>query len=617
RFVEDLAAAVARVEMARGWYEKADAARQLLDRLTGGDPARRSWPDAEQECANRVEAALSRLATLEVLDPDPSDEVFHRALSAELDGQRGRSGRYGEGVMYGPLTQAVGEDLDAVFVVGMAEGDCPAPRRDEALLPDSLRELAGGELALRRDGLHEQHRAFLAALAAAPEDRRYLTFPRGDLRGGRRRLPSRWLLDSVSILAGARVHSTEFGDLGAPLVEVVPSHAAGLLSVPAPADTVDRDLAVLARHVAAGGDVGTHPTAAGIARGLACLAARSSAEFTEWDGNLAGMPVPSPARGALQSATRLERWAACGFRYFLADVLHLDERDDPVRIVELSPLDRGSGVHQILERFFEEVIASGPPDPQERWGPDHHARLREIAVDVLADYERSGRTGRRVNWHLVRDRILMAVDAFLLADDAWRAGARARPVRVELPFGLDVAAPVAVALGGDRRVLFRGRADRVDETEDGRHVVFDYKTGSGRQYEGIGDTGTDPVKAGTALQLGLYSEAARALLGAGTASAYYWMVGTEDCPRHGYDWDDACRARFVEVVTAIVDGIEAGAFPANPGDWQIWWRTHDNCRYCGFDDICPRDRGEQADAKRGAPALAVRRVLDRDAEDVT
>ncbi len=40
--------------------------------------------------------------------------------------------------------------------------------------------------------------------------------------------------------------------------------------------------------------------------------------FTEFDGNLAGQPVPSPVGDTVLSATRLERWARCGFRYFLA-----------------------------------------------------------------------------------------------------------------------------------------------------------------------------------------------------------------------------------------------------------------------------------------------------------
>lgn len=614
RFIDDLAAGVASVEAAKGWRDKAGAARDLLVRLTGGLAARRSWPEAEQEFADRIEDALSRLATLEEIDPDPADEVFRRALAAELEGTRGREGRFGEGVVYGPVISALGQDLDAVFVLGMAEGDCPSPRRDDALLPDHSRALADGELRVHAESLHEQHRHLLAALAAAPAGRRTLTFARGDLRSSRHRLPSRWLLDTASSLAGKRIYSTAFPALDAPVVDVVPSHASGLLSDATPGDILDRDLADVSAHLAAGGDWAEHPSLAPLARGIECMHARRSSSFTEWDGNLEGQEVPSPARGDLQSATRLERWAACGFRYFLADVLHLSERDDPARIVELSPLDRGSGVHEILERFFTEVIDGGPPAPDQPWSDGHRERLRDIAEEVLDRYERSGRTGRSVNWQVSKRRLMLLVDTFLGVDDQWRSEAGATPVRVELPFGLDGVDPVAVTLGDGREILFRGRADRVDRTGSGGHVVFDYKTGKGTEYERIDES--DPVKGGTTLQLGLYSEAVRSLLGAGDSSAYYWMVNDEvNFVRHGYEWNEERRDRFVAVVRAIVEGIESGAFPANPGDWQIWWKTHDNCRHCEFDSVCPRDRGEQAEAKSSAPGLAQRKVLVPDEVD--
>ena len=65
--------------------------------------------------------ALERLAALDAIDPDPSFEVFTHALAAELEQPAGRNGRYGEGVVVAPVREAVGFDLDAVFVLGVAE----------------------------------------------------------------------------------------------------------------------------------------------------------------------------------------------------------------------------------------------------------------------------------------------------------------------------------------------------------------------------------------------------------------------------------------------------------------------------------------------------------------
>lgn len=607
RFVEQLAVAVRRVHDAEGWASRSEAAAALLRQLLGHGNQRRFWPEAEQAAAERVEDALVRLAALDELEANPSMTTFQRALSAELDVSRDRNGRFGHGVWYGPLVAAVGHDLDAVFVLGCAEGLCPSPRREDALLSDGARQLARGDLELRESRLHDQHRAFLAALAAAPAGQRTLLFPRGDLRGGRRALPSRWLLDSASQRAGRPVVATEFDALGEQIVSSVPSFATGVLTAPVHADLAERDLAVVAFDALAGVDPEHHPLARLAGRGFEAQRARRSAAFTEWDGNLAGQPLPSTAEQPL-SASRLETWAACGFRYFLGHVLGLGERDDPERVLDLSALDRGSGVHSVLEQFLLEVLEAVVPEPDQPWTAEQRGRAQDIALEVFAHYEARGRTGRALHWRLTRTELLAVLASFLNADDAHRAATTAKPERVELPFGLDGAEPVRIDLPDGRTLSFRGRADRVDRAADGRVIVLDYKTGKGHKYRKI-DEG-DPVLAGTTLQLGLYAEAARQHLGAERAEAHYWMINeAERYPRHGYAWDEARRRRFIEVIAAIVEGIEGGAFAAVPGEWDSFRSTHEQCAYCAFDAVCPRDRGEMAAQRLADPRLRSRAVL--------
>lgn len=597
-FVTRLAADVAAVEQAEGWSARCVAATELLHRLLGPDHAHTGWPEAEQQAFERVTDALVRLAALDELEPDPSHTTFVRALRAELDVTRGRSGRFGEGVVYGPLAAAVGLDLDAVFVLGCTEGQCPSARRVDAMLPDAVRRLVPGELELRGARLGDQHRSFLTALAAAPVGGRVLTFARGDLRGNRQAIPSRWLLDSASALAGHTVHATDVAVHAAPEIESVPSYATGLTDATVHGTLEERDAA--AADAALLDDL--------VGRGLAAQRERRSADFTEWDGNLGGQPVPSAADRSL-SPSRLESWAACGYRYFLAHVLGLADRDDPERVVDLGPLDRGSGVHEVLERFVAEAIDEGVPAPDEPWTPAQHARLAAIAEEVFAAYEARGRTGRLVHWRLTKADLLALLDDFLHADDRYRAESRSRPVQVELAFGLDGAAPVVVPLPDGRAVAFRGRADRVDRAEDGRLLVSDYKTGRGDRYTDIATD--DPVQAGTTLQLGLYAEAAIQHLGADAAEAHYWMVDPRAAhARYGYEWSADRRRRFGDVLATIVDGIEAGVFPAVPGEWNIWRRTHESCTYCEFDPVCARDRGEQATAKVAAPELRRRDGLE-------
>ena len=177
----------------RRWGEHAAWARRHCHELLGGARPARRWPEAERKAADRVDGALDRLAALDEVEGPVGLDVFNRTLALELESDLGRVGRFGEGVLVGPVSMGIGLDLDLVVVLGLAEGTFPAPVRDDSLLPDHEREAAGGELPLRRARVDRQHRELLAALAAAP--RRLLGVPRGDLRRSTERVPSRWVLD--------------------------------------------------------------------------------------------------------------------------------------------------------------------------------------------------------------------------------------------------------------------------------------------------------------------------------------------------------------------------------------------------------------------------------------
>ena len=610
-FVEHLAHHVQAVASAEGWQAKSTAAEALLVALLGVEPRHVQWPEAEQDAFGRVVDTLSRLAALDELEARPAHEVFVRALRAELDVGRARTGRFGQGVYVGPLAAAAGQDLDAVIVLGLAEGVCPSMRREDSLLPDAARAAApSGQLRLRSERLHDQHRWLLAALAAAPEGRRVLVHPRGSLRGRTPHLPSRWLLNSASALAGTLVDSSEWPRLGAPVVDIVGSHTDAVRSSAVPLSVAERDLAQLLALADAGGQLTQHPGVAdAVARGIRCLQARRSPEFTEFDGNLAGVAIPSPTEaGNPLSPTGLEQWALCGFRYFLGRVLRVSERDEPEQLHEIDARERGSGVHRVLERFLVEVLDQGVPLPHEPWSPEHRRRLHEIADEEFDELERLGRTGRAVTWRVERARLHRLLDGFVAADDRYRASQGATPEQIEMAFGDTDHDAVLVDLPDGRSVRFHGFADRVDRTSDGRMVVLDYKTGKGkdeyRRFE------ADAFAAGTTLQLALYAEAARQRLGAAETAAYYWMIDERaDFQQFGYDWTDQHRERFVEVIDAMVQGIEAGVFPAVPGEFNHFRGTHDNCSFCDFDRVCPVQRGAQAETKVSAPELAVRSRL--------
>jgi len=578
--IDDLADAAAAPQP---WSTRVRWLRGLADRLLGDAGRHAESPPDEQRAADRVEGALERLASLDGIDDPPSLEVFRRTLELELDADLGRVGRFGEGVLVGPLSFAVGLDLDLVIVLGMAEGTLPAPVHDDSLLPDGERRLAGGELPLRRDRVGREQRRLLAALAAA--DRHLLCAPRGDLRSSSEQVASRWLVDLPA-------WSPALG--GGP--EHVPSFAHGVTHTEFPATEQEYRLRAGADH---------DPV---VEAGSRVVRARRSHDFTRFDGNLAGVAVPSPIDEVV-SSTRLESWAECPFAYFVNHLLHVEPVEDPAQLLTISAWDRGSLIHEILQSFVDDVLArpdGDRPPPDRPWSTTDHARMRELAERVCDDYEARGLTGRPVFWRRERAQILALADRFLTEDDTHRAGDGARPVAAELRFGYGDDArgpgPVILSLADGRSLSFRGSADRVDIGDDGTIHVVDYKTGKSDDFRRLGPD--NPDERGTKLQLPVYGLAARQFVGRDDAPvrAHYWFISErEGFRRIGYAVDDQVLTRVGATLATIVDGIERGAFPARPDASGTPWVT---CPYCDPDGLGVADLRRDWERKRNHPAVA-------------
>ena len=98
--------------------------------------------------------------------------------------------------------------------------------------------------------------------------------------------------------------------------------------------------------------------------------------------------------------------------------------------------------------------------------------------------------------------------------------------------------------------------------------MLDYKTGGRYGVDVLAD---DPVARGTRLQLVLYGMAAAHRYQAdGPVDVGYWFVSDRGSvrgrfPRDGFRLTAAAEGRFQDVLRTLVDAIEAGRFPANPG----------------------------------------------------
>jgi ATP-dependent helicase/nuclease subunit B len=587
----------------RGWADLAGWAGTLLRRYLGPPGRRTEWPPEEQAAADRVVGVLGELAGLadveEGADPALLRRVLERALAVPVPGA------FGRGALVGRVADLVGVEVDRLVVLGMDDGRFPPKGGDDPLLPDRERRAAGVDLPLRAPTRGEEHRDLLAALAGA----RFATLScaRTDPRAQRRSLPAPWLLDTASALAGRRVRSADLRPLasaGEPWLLDVPSFAWWLGDGRAPASVHEWELAaLLAAHRPGEGVAGAAAVDAvpGLARGVAATVARRRGEFSVWTGLVGPRPELCVTDSRPRSPTSLERWATCPFQYFLATVLRVTGLDDPAEADTVGPLDRGALVHDVLEAVVRPRV--GAMAPGEPWGPADHARLLAVAEEARQHLEDVGRTGRPLLWRLEWSRLVRDLAVTLQLDSRHRAAAGTAPVAVEHGFGFGDEPPVEVGLGGDRTVTFRGRIDRVDAAPGGAVVeVVDYKTGGARGYEAL-KAGDDITAGGRLLQLGVYARAARATWGGGPVDASYWFVTEKGrFQRLGGRVDAGADRRLEQVVTVVADGIEAGNFPARPGDDDGWFGPV-HCRGCPYDRICPSARGEQWERIREHDAL--------------
>ena len=220
----------------------------------------------------------------------------------------------------------IGLDLDLVVVLGLAEGTFPAPVHDDSLLPDHEREAAGDELPLRK---RESIASTASCWRVSPARRQFLGVPRGDLRRSTDRVPSRWVLDIASALAGERWWTDDLLRSRVDWVEHVASFDAACARSRFPATEQEHHLRTL---------LVTHPNGADalaattddrvLADSAELIAARRSPGFTRFDGNLAGLAVPSPV-DSVTSATRLQTWAVCPFAYFVESILRVEPVENP------------------------------------------------------------------------------------------------------------------------------------------------------------------------------------------------------------------------------------------------------------------------------------------------
>ncbi|MCS6802955.1 MAG: PD-(D/E)XK nuclease family protein [Chloroflexota bacterium] len=563
-----------RIDALRAWI---DDLGERLERL----PARASWAEYLDHLADLLarsvagsEPVARQLEALRDLDAITGDvplarfQATVRGVIATLDADetlfgRRRDGFGREGVAVLDLFSTRGLRFEAVAIVGLAERQFPgAPAHDPLLLDHeraALNAAHGWAIPLRAASASREPAQF-AALIRGADRRLQLSFPRTETGTARPALPSVFIRAAAEALLARPVAAATIDRLPA-FFRRVPASRFGVVPLELALDEQEYDRSLLERdpRLAAALDWPTFE------RVCAAWRARTSEQaLTPYDGIISAVPPLA------LSPTKLETYATCPYQFFVRSVLRASREEEPELIDRITARDRGALIHAVLEQFY-------------RQGDLSLDALLETVEQVCAEFEATGRAGRRLLWELERRQIREDLQ------DWWQTFGEAQdgfqPVKVEARF--DGQPFIRVVSGVE--VAFSGVIDRVDRAPDGRFRVVDYKTGK--------LTGKDnDLRGGRALQLPFYLDAAAALLGAPPTrgEAVY-----ESVTRVGgfkrvrvdsqFDW-----AEFDTLLAALVAAIREGDFHPVPGD---------PCRQCAARPICGPEIEERMERKAGDPRV--------------
>jgi ATP-dependent helicase/nuclease subunit B len=303
------------------------------------------------------------------------------------------------------------------------------------------------------------------------------------------------------------------------------------------------------------------------------------------------------------SATQLQSYATCPFRFLLSQVLQIQPQETVE--TEVDPRSRGLSLHQLLRRLHD------PLSPHEQGsslpsGAEIGRLLRDLADEQFLPAEECTRFEKAVV--TVERRFAELFAQWYSAQwDAYRAALgegwdeSPLPRYVELPFG-DVplrgdnphphAQPFAVFGTGAEQVRVQGQIDRIDVGRRGKTTAFaviDYKTRSGERFE------LKDVRAGLALQLAIYVSAIRQsqLLGSdpGLFQMLYWNLTRNGCVSalkgsrskrmESIDSDivQEMEQALHDLLPRMVARLRSGEFPVHNDD-------RDCTGYCSYSTVC-------------------------------
>jgi CRISPR/Cas system-associated exonuclease Cas4 (RecB family) len=470
-----------------------------------------------------------------------------------------------------------------VFVVGVDADRVAGSRVQDPILPDGARRAIGAHLLPLLGERREERRWQLAAMLARVEGHVTLSLSTAADGADDTVGPAREVLDLFRLEKAndALRYKDLHEHLGEPC-SAVPRDDAALdargvwLSVIAGGERDYRDGEALVRSAWRGLDAG-----------LLAAEHRMGDVFTAWHGHVPGAAGQFDPRQSTSpiSPTSLEQLSSCPLAWFYHYGLGVRPPDTQEYDSEtwLSPLDRGSLLHQVYERLATMYRDRQPALLDEAALED----LRVITDSLLQQYRDDIVPPSAAVYDSEAREIVASARAFLEAE---RENARQEKTTweaFELPFPRRVK--VRFPVGRDS-IPVRGFIDRVDRTRDQQLVVIDYKTGKASKFQK--DKRTGPFRGGRLLQPAIYAAAAAQELG-GDVARFEYRFPTQRGENDDVHYDRTELGAANDIVAGLMQYVETGTFPPTTD-------AHD-CTYCDYAPVC---RVSTDDRKTHSPRAA-------------
>jgi ATP-dependent helicase/nuclease subunit B len=226
------------------------------------------------------------------------------------------------------------------------------------------------------------------------------------------------------------------------------------------------------------------------------------------------LAVLYPRGELMTSPSALETFGRCPYQSFARRNLRIEPRPEAV----VQPRDTGMALHSALEKLFGRRDLPSPEEVRNK--------LEGIFQDLLKEkeflaFDLDGPS--RYQWNSSR----RGLTHFASAEAGRLEKARYKPGGVEVSFGFPEGKPhLVVPAGADRRILIRGRMDRVDipddvpwdATEGAQAIVLDYKRSFGTRAV------RTELEEGERLQTGIYMLALQDVFDLSPVGGFYVAV---------------------------------------------------------------------------------------------